>query len=107
MATDTDGPPGPLSEFGDTRLDHFARKRAERIDAQTSTWRYYASITLALVSAGSVLGVLIALGMLLAVPFFDVPVWVALRNLGINIVVAAVAGHLSNRVSNPESGDLI
>lgn len=107
MATDTDSPPGPLSTFGDARTETFARERAERIDAQTSTWRYYANLTFGLVSAGAWLGVLIAIVMLLATPFFDVSVWIVLRNLGINIVVGAGAAKLAKWVANPDAEALV
>ena len=110
MATDSDGPPGPLSTFGETRVSEVARQRAERIDAQTATWRFYAEVVLQLVVLAEVVAIVIGLGgvVLYHRPLFALETTTAIAAATWRpALVATVAGYLSNYVANPDPEGLV
>ncbi|ADB63940.1 hypothetical protein Htur_5053 (plasmid) [Haloterrigena turkmenica DSM 5511] len=110
MATDTDGPTGPLSEFGETRVSEAARERAERIDAQTATWRFYTEVVLQLVVLAEVVAIVLGLGgvVLYHRPLFALETIAAIATATWRpVLVATVAGYLSNYVANPEPEELV
>ncbi|NUC75010.1 hypothetical protein HTZ84_22355 [Haloterrigena sp. SYSU A558-1] len=107
MATDTDGPPGPLSEFGETRVSEAARERAERIDAQTSTWCYYLSLSTGLCSLvawlAAVVGVVAIAYAFLSSGTTSVDWW----NPILNAAIGAALARLSEYFENPDMEDLV
>ena len=109
MATDSGGPPGPLSAFGETRVSEVARERAERIDAQTSTWRFYAEVVLQLVILAEVVALVIGIGAVVLYhrPLFALDTFAAIAAASWRpVLVAVVAGALSNYVANPDMEEL-
>ena len=109
MAIDSGGPPGPLSTFGETRVSELARERAERIDAQTSTWRFYAEVVLQLVVLVEIVAIVIGIG---AVVLYHRPLFALDTSAAIAaaswrpVLVATAAGYLSNYVANPKPEEL-
>lgn len=109
MATDSTGPPGPLSAFGEARVSQVARERAERIDAQTSTWRFYAEVVLQLVVLAELVAIVIGLGAVVLYhrPLLTLETVTAIAAASWRpVLVATVAGSLSNYVANPKPEEL-
>lgn len=93
-----------LTEFGRERVQEIVTRRAEKINAQTSVWRYYAEIAFDAITLIAIIITGLQLTLVVFAPVLGEPVMPHVVRAAMAFIITLVSVWGSDVVANPVGG---